>query len=84
MERTLFKIDQAYFFRTEHYSYTGIVIGRFDGFVMLKDAYLIKDYGRLEYTLKTGEFLNVSKMSEILHLKVANIEAFIEFNPSEI
>jgi hypothetical protein len=81
MEKTLFKEGQAYFFRTEQYDYVGTVIGRYDGFLFLKDAFLIKDTGRLEYTIKTGVFLDVNRLSDILHLKVANIEAFIEFNP---
>lgn len=81
MEKTLFKIDQGYFCRTEQYAYVGIVIGRSEGYLLLKDAFLVKDTGRLEYTLKNGEFLNVSKMPETLYLRVENIEAFVEFNP---
>ena len=55
MELTLFKKEQAYFFRTNHYDYVGTVTDRYDGFLMLKDSATIKNTGRLEYTLNPIE-----------------------------
>ena len=76
-ERPPFVAGSAWFIRTVTYHLVGVVTGRYEHFLTLKDASWVADSGRFTQAIKEGKLSEVEPVGEA----VVNLDSIVDAFP---